>query len=104
MEAVVWLERHLAGFSKILVMISHSQDFMNEVCTQILRVHKKKIEVFGGNYDMYVQTLEEKNKEQMAKYEWEQEQMAHMKASCAPQREGRKGAAEYYLLQSVFAN
>jgi ATP-binding cassette subfamily F protein 2 len=79
MEAVVWLERHLASFSKILLMISHSQDFMNEVCTQILRIHKKKIEVYGGNYDAYVQVREEKEKEQMAKYEWEQEQMAHMK-------------------------
>jgi ATP-binding cassette subfamily F protein 2 len=79
MEAVVWLEKHLATFSKILVMVSHSQDFMNEVCTQIIRIHKKKLEYFGGNYDQYVETRGEKEKEQMARYEWEQEQIAHMK-------------------------
>lgn len=79
MEAVVWLERHLATFSKILVMVSHSQDFMNEVCTQIIRIHKKKLEYFGGNYDQYVETKMEKEKEQMQKYEWEQDQIAHMK-------------------------
>lgn len=79
MEAVVWLERHLATFSKILVMVSHSQDFMNEVCTQIIRIHKKKLEYFGGNYDQYVETKMEKEKEQMQKYEWEKDQIAHMK-------------------------
>jgi ATP-binding cassette subfamily F protein 2 len=79
MEAVVWLEKHLATFSKILVMVSHSQDFMNEVCTQIIRIHKKKLEYFGGNYDQYVETKMEKEKEQMQKYEWEQDQIAHMK-------------------------
>jgi ATP-binding cassette, subfamily F, member 2 len=79
MEAVVWLEKHLATFSKILVMVSHSQDFMNEVCTQIIRIHKRKLEYFGGNYDQYVETKMEKEKEQMQKYEWEQDQIAHMK-------------------------
>jgi ATP-binding cassette subfamily F protein 2 len=48
MEAVVWLEKYLSTYKKILVMVSHSQDFMNNVCTNIVRMHKKKLEVFGG--------------------------------------------------------
>ena len=37
MEAVFWLEDYLAQWSKILFFVSHSQDFMNGVCTHIVR-------------------------------------------------------------------
>ena len=33
LEACVWLEEHLANYSKCLFVISHSQDFLNAVCT-----------------------------------------------------------------------
>jgi ATP-binding cassette subfamily F protein 2 len=33
MEAVIWLEDYLSKWDKILLLISHSQDFMNNVCT-----------------------------------------------------------------------
>jgi ATP-binding cassette subfamily F protein 2 len=79
MEAVVWLEKHLASFKKILLLCSHSQDFMNNVCTQIVRVHKQKLEYFGGNYDQYTETRLELEKAQMQRYEWEQDQISHMK-------------------------
>merc|ERR1740137_90302 len=32
LEACVWLEKELSTFPRILVMISHSQDFLNGVC------------------------------------------------------------------------
>ena len=51
MEAVVWLEKYLSTYKKILLMVSHSQDFMNTVCTNVIRWHPrtKQLEVFGGN-------------------------------------------------------
>lgn len=79
MEAVVWLEKYLAKFNKILLMVSHSQDFMNNVCTNIIRMHKKKLDYYGGNYDTYVQTRAEKEENQMRRFEWEQEQISNMK-------------------------
>jgi len=30
MEAVVWLEDYLSKWDKILLLVSHSQDFMNK--------------------------------------------------------------------------
>lgn len=38
LEACVWLEGYLQKYDRILVIISHSQDFMNGVCTNILHV------------------------------------------------------------------
>jgi ATP-binding cassette, subfamily F, member 2 len=36
MEAVVWLEDYLSKWDKILLLVSHSQDFLNNVCKSLL--------------------------------------------------------------------
>lgn len=48
LEACVWLEETLAKFKRILLMVSHSQDFMNTVCTNIIHMHQKKLKFYGG--------------------------------------------------------
>lgn len=79
MEAVVWLEDYLSKWKKILLMISHSQEFMNEVCTNIIDLTNKKLEYYAGNYDTYIKTKAEKEENQMKRYNWEQDQIKHMK-------------------------
>lgn len=48
LEACVWLEETLKNFKRILLMVSHSQDFMNGVCTNIIHMHQKKLKYYGG--------------------------------------------------------
>ncbi|RZC70507.1 hypothetical protein C5167_033740 [Papaver somniferum] len=79
LEACVWLEETLKDFDRILVVVSHSQDFLNGVCTNIIHMQSKKLKFFSGNYDQYVQTRAELEENQMKKYKWEQEQIADMK-------------------------
>jgi len=79
LEACVWLEEYLKNYKRILVLISHSQDFLNGVCTNIIHFHQKKLTYYGGNYDTYIKARAEKEQHQMKKYQWEQDQIAHMK-------------------------
>nr|CAB3465859.1 unnamed protein product [Digitaria exilis] len=79
LEACVWLEEMLKKFDRILVVISHSQDFLNGVCTNIIHMQSKKLKLYTGNYDQYVQTRSELEENQMKQYKWEQEQIASMK-------------------------
>ena len=79
MEAVVWLEDYLSKWDNFLFMVSHSQDFMNNVCTHIVHLSQKKLEYFSGNYDSFINTLGEKNEEQEKRYKQEQDQIQHMK-------------------------
>lgn len=79
MNAVVWIEEYLKKFSKILLLVSHSQDFMNEVCTNTILLRQEKLTVYGGNYSTYQRTRKEKELEQQRQHDWEQDQMAHMK-------------------------
>ncbi|KAK7261313.1 hypothetical protein RIF29_27622 [Crotalaria pallida] len=79
LEACVWLEENLKNFDRILVVVSHSQDFLNGVCTNIIHMQDKKLKLYTGNYDQYVQTRSELEENQMKQYKWEQEQIASMK-------------------------
>lgn len=79
LDACVWLEEELKNYKRILVVISHSQDFMNGVCTNIIHLHKKKLQYYTGNYDAFVKTREELLENQSKRYNWEQAQISHMK-------------------------
>lgn len=79
LEACVWLEETLKKFDRILVVVSHSQDFLNGVCTNIIHMQNKNLKIYTGNYDQYVQTRSELEENQMKQYKWEQEQIASMK-------------------------
>ena len=51
LRAVVWLEAYLLTYNHILVIVSHSQDFLDSVSTHIMDLtHKKKMVYYAGNY------------------------------------------------------
>jgi ATP-binding cassette subfamily F protein 2 len=81
MEAVLWLEDYLSNWDKILFFVCHSQDFMNSVCTHIVRLDMtyKKLRYYSGNYDTYVQTRRDQDMVQMRQYEAEQRDIAEIK-------------------------
>ncbi|KAI2474206.1 ATP binding cassette (ABC) transporter subfamily F member [Diabrotica virgifera virgifera] len=79
LDACVWLEEELRNYKRILVLISHSQDFLNGVCTNIIHINKKRLKYYTGNYDAFVKTRMELLENQMKQYNWEQDQINHMK-------------------------
>merc|ERR1719334_938436 len=79
LEACVWLEEELKTYPTILVIVSHSQDFLNGVCNNIMHFDQRKLKMYGGNYDTFVRTRMELEENQMKQYQWEQDQIAHMK-------------------------
>ena len=50
LDACVWLEDYLSTYPKLLVVVSHSQDFLNGVCTSMMVMQAKKMRywVRGG--------------------------------------------------------
>lgn len=79
LEACVWLEEELSQYKRILVLISHSQDFLNGVCTNIIHMDKKRLKYYTGNYEAFCRTRLELLENQMKQYNWEQDQISHMK-------------------------
>lgn len=79
LEACVWLEEHLKKWDRTLVLVSHSQDFLNGVCTNMIDMRLKKLMYYGGNYDSYHKTRSEQETNQMKAYHKQQEEIAHIK-------------------------
>ena len=68
LAACVWLEEYLKRFDRILILVSHSQDFLNGVCTNMIDMRLKELQLYGGNYDSYVKTRAELETNQMKQY------------------------------------
>lgn len=79
LDACVWLEEELKTYKRILVLVSHSQDFLNGVCTNIIHMAQKQLITYTGNYDQYIITKAELEENQMKAYKREQDEIAHMK-------------------------
>lgn len=77
--ACVWLEEYLAKYPSTIILTSHSEDFMNTVCTDIMQLTQdQKLRYWGGNYEAYVQTRQELEVNQMKQYEKEQSDIQHL--------------------------
>jgi len=94
--ACVWLEEYLAGYPTTIIMTSHSEDFMNGVCTEIMQLTvDSKLVYWGGNYASYTKTRSELEVNQMKAYEKEQTDIKHLEEfirSCGTYSNMRKQA------------
>jgi len=79
LDACVWLEEELKNYHSILVIISHSQDFLNGVCNRTIHMHQQKLINYGGNYDTFIKTRTEQEENQMKQFNWEQAKVAEYK-------------------------
>lgn len=53
-EAVIWLEDHLAtNWKGTLLIVSHDADFLDSICTDIIHVDDMKLNYYKGNVTMF---------------------------------------------------
>jgi len=94
--ACVWLEEYLAQYPFTIILTSHSEDFMNGVCTEIMQLTTdQKLVYWGGNYDAYIKTRKEREVNDMKAWEKEQSDIVHLKdfiRSCGTYANLRKQA------------
>ena len=91
----MWLEDHLSKYKKCLVVISHSQDFLNGVCSHVIRVTNKTLKYYTGDFDTFRATLAAEEVIQQKQYDKEQADIKHLKefiASCGTYADKMKQA------------
>ncbi|MCJ1362460.1 ABC transporter ATP-binding protein arb1 [Acarospora aff. strigata] len=79
LEACVWLEEYLKKWDRTLILVSHSMDFLNGVCTNMIDMRMKQLIYYGGNYDSYIKTRSEQEVNQMKAYTKQQDEIVHIK-------------------------
>merc|ERR1719253_1311108 len=72
LEACVWLEQHLASYKKCLFVISHSQDFLNAVCTHTVWLNRRTLTYYGGSYTAFCKTVEDEERVAFKLYDKQQ--------------------------------
>ena len=75
----MWLEDYLSTYNRILIVISHSQDFLNGVCTDMMVLQENKLQSWSGNYDQYLLTRTEQEVNQSKLYKKQQVEIADIK-------------------------
>jgi len=77
--ACVWLEEYLKNYPNTLLFTSHSEDFLNGVCTNIMQLTLKgTLVMWAGNYDQYMKTRTEVEKNQLTKWKKENDDIQHL--------------------------
>merc|ERR1712137_522022 len=96
LTACVWLENYLASYPSTVMLTSHSEDFLNGVCTEIMQLTvDHRLVYWRGNYAQYVQTRKEIEVNQLKAYEKEQADIKHLEEfirSCGTYSNLRKQA------------
>jgi ATP-binding cassette subfamily F protein 3 len=80
LDAVVWLERWLAGFRGTLLLVSHDRDFLDASVTHVAHLERSTLALYTGNYSAFEVQRAARLAVQQAMYEKQQREIAHMTA------------------------
>jgi len=75
--AIIWLENYLQTWHSTIVVVSHDRHFLDEVATDILHLSAQVIDTYRGNYENFVKTRAERQKNQQREYDAQQMVRAH---------------------------
>merc|ERR1719462_1156947 len=81
LNAVIWLDNYLQGYKKTLLIVSHDQSFLDNVCTDIVHLDQCKLWYYKGNYSMFKKMEQQKRRERIKDYEKQEKRLKELKAA-----------------------
>ncbi|KAI3643989.1 hypothetical protein MP228_010153 [Amoeboaphelidium protococcarum] len=95
LSAVVWLEDYLINYPHTVVMVSHSSDFTNAICNEIMYLHNRKLQYFSGNYDTFVRVKGELDEATRKKVKADTKKMQNIKENLTKSGKAAKQAKSH---------
>ena len=80
LDAVVWLEKWLAGFRGTLIVVSHDRDFLDGCVTHIAHLYTQRVTLYTGNYTAFETQRAAQLAVQQAMFEKQQRRVAHLQS------------------------
>ena len=80
LNAVIWLDDYLSKWKKTLLIVSHDQDFLDNVCTDMVHVEMRKLDYYRGNYSSFKKMQKQKRREYEKKYKKQQDDLKRLKS------------------------
>ncbi|KNC80750.1 hypothetical protein SARC_06894 [Sphaeroforma arctica JP610] len=79
LNAVLWLDSYLQKWKKMLLVVSHDQDFLDSICTDFLNLENKKLINYRGSYYDFKHMHAVRERDYLRAYEKQQDQLKLMK-------------------------
>lgn len=73
------VDSYLQGWKKTLLVVSHDQSFLDNVCNEIIHLDQKRLFYYKGNYSMFKKMYSQKKKETIKEYEKQEKRLKEMK-------------------------
>lgn len=77
---IEWLENYLKNYNKSLIVVSHDQMFLDNVCNVIYDIEYGTLKRYSGNYTYFVKKKEEDYQKQLKDYERQQKEIKRLQA------------------------
>lgn len=94
LNAVIWLDNYLQGWKKTLLVVSHDQSFLDNVCNEIIHLDQKRLFYYKGNYSMFKKMHSQKKKETIKEYEKQEKRLKEMKQQGQSKKQAEKKQKE----------
>lgn len=94
LNAVIWLDNYLQGWKKTLLVVSHDQSFLDNVCNEIIHLDQQKLYYYKGNYSMFKKMYVQKRKEMIKEYEKQEKRIKELKAHGQSKKQAEKKQKE----------
>ncbi|CAD5229135.1 unnamed protein product [Bursaphelenchus okinawaensis] len=79
LNAVIWLDNYLQNWKKTLLVVSHDQSFLDNICTDIVHLDDQKLYYYKGNYTKFKAMYEQKLREHNKAFDQQQKQLTALK-------------------------
>ncbi|CAL1584131.1 unnamed protein product [Knipowitschia caucasica] len=90
LNAVIWLNNYLQGWKKTLLIVSHDQSFLDEVCSDIIHLDMQKLFYYRGNYLTFKKMYVQKQKELQKQYDKQEKKLKELKAGGKSTKQAEK--------------
>ncbi|XP_019334323.1 ATP-binding cassette sub-family F member 1 isoform X2 [Alligator mississippiensis] len=94
LNAVIWLNNYLQTWKKTLLIVSHDQGFLDDVCTDIIHLDTQKLFYYRGNYMTFKKMYQQKQKELLKQYEKQEKKLKDLKAGGKSTKQAEKQTKE----------
>ncbi|KAM9119893.1 ATP-binding cassette sub-family F member 1 isoform 2-T2 [Pangshura tecta] len=94
LNAVIWLNNYLQTWKKTLLIVSHDQGFLDDVCTDIIHLDMQKLFYYRGNYMTFKKMYQQKQKELLKQYEKQEKKLKDLKAGGKSTKQAEKQTKE----------
>ncbi|CAK9291876.1 unnamed protein product [Gordionus sp. m RMFG-2023] len=81
LNAVIWLDNYLQNWKKTLLVVSHDQSFLDNICTDIVHLDYQKLNYYKGNFSSFKKMYAQKQKEYLKEYEKQERRLRELKKS-----------------------